>query len=78
MRAIRAAGRIPLLVGGTGLYFRALRDGLSPLPAADREVRDRLELVKDILPDEATSPQIFKFDPALIPILQLEVSGNKH
>ncbi len=33
---------IPLLVGGTGLYFRALRDGLSVLPPADPEVRARL------------------------------------
>ena len=44
---------------------------------ATNEVRDRLELVKDILPEEATTPQIFKFDPSLIPILQLEVSGNR-
>jgi len=44
---------------------------------ATNEVRDRLELVKDFLPESATSPQIFKFDPALIPILQLEVSGNR-
>ena len=35
-------GKIPLLVGGTGLYFRALRDGLSVLPPADPEVRARL------------------------------------
>jgi len=39
---IHAAGRIPLLVGGTGLYFRALESGLSELPAADRAVRARL------------------------------------
>ena len=39
---ITAAGRIPLLVGGTGLYFRALERGLSPLPAADARVRAAL------------------------------------
>lgn len=39
----RACGRIPFLVGGTGLYFRALRDGLSILPSADPRVRARLE-----------------------------------
>jgi len=39
---IQAIGRIPLLVGGTVLYFRALRDGLAPLPAADAAVRERL------------------------------------
>jgi len=39
MGAITAQGRIPLLVGGTGLYFRALERGLSPLPAANVQVR---------------------------------------
>jgi tRNA dimethylallyltransferase len=43
MEAITAAGRIPLLVGGTMLYFRALEHGLSVLPAADPEVRKKLE-----------------------------------
>jgi len=43
MEQIMAAGRIPLLVGGTMLYFRALQHGLSDLPAADPEVRARLE-----------------------------------
>jgi tRNA dimethylallyltransferase len=39
---ITAQGRIPLLVGGTGLYFRALERGLSPLPQADAGVRAEL------------------------------------
>lgn len=39
MADIRAAGKVPLLVGGTMLYFRALRDGLAPMPAADERVR---------------------------------------
>lgn len=34
--------RVPLLVGGTGLYFRALRDGLSVLPSADEQLRAQL------------------------------------
>ena len=37
-----AAGRTPLLVGGTMLYFRAFKRGLSTLPAADRDIRRRL------------------------------------
>jgi tRNA dimethylallyltransferase len=41
--AIRARGRIPLLVGGTMLYFKALREGLSNLPPADSAVRARLD-----------------------------------
>jgi len=43
MAEITARGRIPLLVGGTFLYFRALQYGLSEMPAADREIRARLE-----------------------------------
>ncbi|MEJ2535250.1 MAG: tRNA (adenosine(37)-N6)-dimethylallyltransferase MiaA, partial [Gammaproteobacteria bacterium] len=39
MADITAAGRVPLLVGGTMLYFRALLEGLSRLPAADPETR---------------------------------------
>jgi tRNA dimethylallyltransferase len=35
----RAQGRVPIIVGGTGLYFKALLEGLSPVPAADPEVR---------------------------------------
>lgn len=42
MRDITRSGRIPLLVGGTGMYFRALQRGLSELPAADTQVRRRL------------------------------------
>jgi tRNA dimethylallyltransferase len=39
MASIRAAGKVPLLVGGTMLYFKALRDGLASMPAADERVR---------------------------------------
>jgi len=40
--AITARGRLPILVGGTFLYFRALVHGLSPLPGADPSVRAQL------------------------------------
>ena len=42
MREIHAAGRVPLLVGGTGLYFRALLRGLSEMPAADPATRAQI------------------------------------
>jgi tRNA dimethylallyltransferase len=45
MGEITARGNIPLLVGGTMLYFKALRDGLSQLPVADPVVRAELDLV---------------------------------
>jgi tRNA dimethylallyltransferase len=40
--SIRRSGRIPLLTGGTGLYFRSLERGLSALPSADPAIRARL------------------------------------
>jgi tRNA dimethylallyltransferase len=42
MHDITSRGRVPLLVGGTGLYFRALQQGLSQLPEADPAIRERL------------------------------------
>lgn len=43
MEQIVAKGRIPLLVGGTMLYFKALLEGLSPLPPADPVIRAKIE-----------------------------------
>jgi tRNA dimethylallyltransferase len=40
---ITARGRIPLLVGGTMLYFKALREGLSELPESDAALRARID-----------------------------------
>jgi len=42
MKEITAKGKIPVLVGGTMLYFRALENGLAELPTADAEVRKKL------------------------------------
>ena len=36
---IHASGRLPILVGGTGLYLRTLLDGIAPVPPIDEEVR---------------------------------------
>jgi len=43
MAEITAAGRVPLLVGGTMLYFKVLLEGLAAMPDADPELRARLE-----------------------------------
>ena len=47
IRAIHARGRLPILVGGTGFYYRALTRGLFPGPGADAELRRRLNAVAD-------------------------------
>jgi tRNA dimethylallyltransferase len=43
IHSIRARGRVPVLAGGTMLYFRALMHGIAPLPEADPEVRARID-----------------------------------
>jgi tRNA dimethylallyltransferase len=43
MDDIRARGRVPLLAGGTMLYFRALQSGLAEVPSADPELRRRID-----------------------------------
>ena len=43
MAEISASGRIPLLVGGSMMYFKVLLEGLSQLPEADQSIRDDLE-----------------------------------
>ncbi|GAB1438011.1 tRNA (adenosine(37)-N6)-dimethylallyltransferase MiaA [Providencia sp.] len=45
MAEITAQGKIPLLVGGTMLYFKALLEGLSPLPSADLVIRTDIEKI---------------------------------
>jgi tRNA dimethylallyltransferase len=45
VRAIHERGRLPIVVGGTGFYFRALTRGLFPGPGKDAELRKRLERI---------------------------------
>lgn len=47
MEDIVSQGKIPLLVGGTMLYFKVLLEGLSDLPEADQEVRDAIQRQAD-------------------------------
>jgi len=48
IRDIHARGRLPILVGGTGFYYRALTRGLFPGPGADDELRTRLNRIADV------------------------------
>jgi len=47
IRDIHARGRLPIVAGGTGFYYRALTRGLFPGPGRDAELRARLEAVAD-------------------------------
>jgi tRNA dimethylallyltransferase len=64
MRRITGAGGVPLLVGGTGLYFRALQRGLSSLPQADAGVRARLVAEAAAVGWEALHRRLGALDPA--------------
>lgn len=64
MAEIRAGGRIPLLAGGTMLYFRALQRGLSRLPEADPEVRARLTAEAEAQGWPALHRRLAQVDPA--------------
>jgi tRNA dimethylallyltransferase len=50
---IHASGRLPILVGGTGLYLRTLLDGIAPVPPIEKTVRERVraQSVEDNLAD---------------------------
>ena len=63
MAEITARGRIPLLVGGTFLYFRALQVGLSDMPAADPAIRARLEAAAQRDGWEALHARLAAVDP---------------
>ena len=63
MAEVTAAGRIPLLVGGTGLYFRALERGLSSLPSADPVLRARLSAEAEQQGWSALHARLAKLDP---------------
>ncbi len=60
--AARAANRLPILVGGTGLYFRALENGLSVLPTADARLRERLNVQASAIGWPAMHAQLAAID----------------
>lgn len=63
MQQITEQGRIPLLVGGTMLYYKALLEGLSPLPAADEKVRSEIEAKAEEQGWAVLHQELAKIDP---------------
>ena len=63
MAEIRAAGKLPLLVGGTMLYFRALEQGLSRLPEADPGLRARIMREAERVGWQALHQRLARLDP---------------
>ena len=63
MQEISAQGKIPLLVGGTMLYYKALLEGLSPLPSADENVRSEIEAKAALIGWAGLHQELSKIDP---------------
>jgi tRNA dimethylallyltransferase len=63
IREISARGRTPLLVGGTMLYFKALREGLSELPESDATVRAQIDSEAAERGWPALHAELAKLDP---------------
>lgn len=64
VRDIVARGRLPILAGGTGLYFRALLQGLSPMPEADPAIRAAISAEAEAVGWPALHVQLAQVDPA--------------
>jgi len=62
--AIRARGRVPIVAGGTMLYFKALREGLSALPGADPALRAKLDARAARIGWPAMHAKLERIDPA--------------
>ncbi len=64
VRDIVARGKLPILAGGTGLYFRALLQGLAPMPEADAALRAQITAEGESLGWPALHAQLAMVDPA--------------
>ena len=64
IRDITARGRLPILAGGTGFYYRALTRGLFDGPSRDEPLRRRLERVADVRGPERLHRWLARVDPA--------------
>jgi tRNA dimethylallyltransferase len=64
MEQIFAQGRIPLLVGGTMMYFRALTGGIAELPSANDQIRATIDAEAQELGWPAMHQRLLKVDPA--------------
>ena len=64
IRAISGRGKLPLLVGGTMLYFKALREPLDAMPAADVQIRAAIEHEAQAVGWPAMHAQLAQVDPA--------------
>ena len=65
LKTVRGEGRLPILVGGTGLYFKALLEGLSPVPDIPSEMREFWRERSNSLGAEGLYRELMARDPVM-------------
>jgi len=61
---VRASGRVPIVTGGTGLYFKALTQGLSAVPPVPLEIREKVRARLEAEGPAALHAELLRRDPA--------------
>ncbi len=65
LKTVRAERRLPIFVGGTGMYFKALTQGLSDIPPVPAEIRNQVRADAEGVPPEALHARLLALDPAM-------------
>ena len=65
IKDIRKRKKIPIIVGGTGLYFKALTDGLVKIPYIPIKVRNKIRLLQKEIGQKIFYKKLLKFDPLI-------------
>ena len=70
IKEIRKKNKVPILVGGTGLYFKALTDGLVKIPNIPIKVRNKIRLMQRKLGQKKFYNRLLKLDPLIKNIIE--------
>ena len=70
IKDIRKRKKIPIIVGGTGLYFKALTDGLVRIPNIPNQVRNKIRLMQTKLGQKKFYNRLLKLDPLIKNIIE--------
>ncbi|MCE2520986.1 MAG: tRNA (adenosine(37)-N6)-dimethylallyltransferase MiaA [Alphaproteobacteria bacterium] len=66
---VSSSGRVPIVVGGTGLYLNTFREGLAPIPDIPGDVRERIRQRLSLEGPEALHAELGRTDPSLAAVL---------
>jgi len=65
LESVRMAGKLPIFVGGTGMYFKALTQGLSDIPDVPDEIRQRIRMEAEGQPPATLHQKLAVLDPVM-------------